>query len=62
MNKEIYMGCPMETRWSWVQPLHSTMASSELRDIYEVYNREVRKLGCQPMTQYTCSVNSLPLG
>ena len=30
----------METKWSWVQPLHSTVASSELRDIYEVYNRE----------------------
>ena len=30
----------METRWSWVQPLHSTVASSEIRDIYG--NREVR--------------------
>ena len=29
----------METRWSWVQPLYSTLASSELRYMYEVYNR-----------------------
>ena len=28
----------------------STVASSELRDIYEVYNREVRKLGFEPKT------------
>ena len=35
----------METRWSWVQPLHSRVASIELRDIYEVYNKEVRNLG-----------------
>ena len=41
---------PMETRWSWVEPLHSTMTSSELRDMYEVYNREVRKLGIVPNT------------
>ena len=37
----------METMWSWVQPLHSTMASSELRDFYEVYNREVRIFGIE---------------
>ena len=53
----------METRWSWVKPLHSTvassewswvqpllstMASSELSDMHEEYNREVRKLGFEP--------------
>ena len=26
-----------ETRWSWVQPLHSTVASSELRKRYMKY-------------------------
>ena len=36
----------METRWSWVKPLHSTVASSEIRDIYRVI--EVRKLGFEP--------------
>ena len=41
----------METTQSWAQPLHSTVASSELRDIYEVYNKEVRKLGFKPKTQ-----------
>ena len=35
----------METRWSWVQLLHSTVASSELGDMYEVHNREVSKFG-----------------
>ena len=29
-------------------PLHSTKASSVLRDMYEVYNREVTKLGFDP--------------
>ena len=29
----------METRWSWVQPLHSTVASSEIRDIYVVIEK-----------------------
>ena len=24
----------METMWSWVHPLHSTVPSSEIRDIY----------------------------
>ena len=33
---------------SWVQALHSTMASSKLRDMYGVYNREVRKLVSNP--------------
>ena len=42
--------CPMETRRSWVQPLHSTMPSSELRDMYKVYNKEVRNLGFEPKT------------
>ena len=32
--------CPMETKWSWVEPLDSTMESSELRDMYDLYNRE----------------------
>ena len=36
----------MEIEQSWVQPLHSTLASSELRDIYEVYNRG-EKIGFQ---------------
>ena len=40
----------MENMRSWVQPLHSTMASSKLRDMYGVYNREVRKLGFEPKT------------
>ena len=33
----------METRWSWVQPLHCIVASSEIGDIYGII--EVRKLG-----------------
>ena len=32
-------GCPMETRRSWVQPLHSTVASSELGDMVEVIEK-----------------------
>ena len=40
----------IETRWLWVQALHSTMTSSELSNIYEVYNKEVRKLGFEPKT------------
>ena len=47
----------METRWSWVQPLDSTVASSELRYIYEIYNREVGKLGFES----ACSANNLPI-
>ena len=43
-------GRTMETMMSWVQPLHSTLASSELSDMYEVYNKEVRKLGIKPKT------------
>ena len=31
--------CPMETRRSWVQPLHSTVASSELGDMVEVIEK-----------------------
>ena len=41
---------PNGDKRSWVQQLYSTMASSELRDMYEVYNREVRKLGIEPKT------------
>ena len=40
----------METRRAWVLPLHFIVASSELRDMYEIYNREVRKLGFEPKT------------
>ena len=38
----------MKTRWSWVQLQHSMVASSELRDMYKVCNREVRKLDFEP--------------
>ena len=43
-------GRTMETMMSWVQPLHSTLASRELKDMYEVSNREVRNLGLEPKT------------
>ena len=50
----------METRWSLVQPIHSIVASRELRYIYEVYNREVRS-GFE-YKHNTYSINNLPLG
>ena len=34
-----YKGCPMETKRSWVQPLHSTTASSELTYMFEVIEK-----------------------
>ena len=42
----------METRWSWVQPLHSTVASSEIRDMYGVYNRERERPGGHGFNPY----------
>ena len=36
------------SRRSWVQPLHSTMATSKLRDMYKGSNTKVRKPGLEP--------------
>ena len=46
----------MEARWSWVQTPHSTMASSEFRDMCGVYNREVGKITFQIQDIMACSV------
>ena len=48
----------MDTMWSWVQPLHSILASSDLRDMYEVYNRgekfgyQTQDVGLAVLTTY----------
>ena len=52
----------METNWSWVQPLHSTVASSELRDMYAVYNREVSKIGFRTQDIMPSSVTTYQQG